>query len=134
MAHNHERDKVSLIVRGKPVTDMLVSYIHGCAAEKVLIMPRRTTGTSAPPSYTSRKNQIVANDDDKALLFRNIMITNCFNSGVDPGTSKRRAREQSNGHRNRDRHADPLNCNHRPGSGSGFGKRWRRPVREENSS
>ena len=34
--------KVSLIARGEPVTDMLVSYIHGCAAG-VLIMPTSET-------------------------------------------------------------------------------------------
>ena len=39
---NHARDSVSLIARGKPVTDMLVSYIHGCAAG-VLIMPTSET-------------------------------------------------------------------------------------------
>jgi hypothetical protein len=50
------------------------------------------TGVNKRPAAVKNNER----GDDKVLLFRNIISTNHFDSGVDPGTSKRRARETSN--------------------------------------
>jgi hypothetical protein len=80
--------------------------------------------------------------DDKALLFINTIINKLFRFWCGPrGWYKQeKSKRTEQQYRNQDRHTDPLNYrgNHRPGSGSGFGKRCRMPVRErslvENSS
>jgi hypothetical protein len=68
--------------------------------------------------------------DDKALLFINTIINKSFRLWCGPRYKQEKSKRTEQRYRNQDRHTDSLNYNHRPGYGSGFGKRWRMPVRE----